>query len=178
MWSQRCFSETIDTKRSAGFFDLLACFRMVCENFANSFPFSHIHTSSGTFEISREHHDDECRHEFCCSAKNGLEISLICKASRNMSLSVEVSRVAGVFLNWGSGIDFGSCLARIPFFFFRAYHTGLPSSELNQANRFIAVSVAVETCLAFRCITAPGSLACNKHCILESSFPRWQSRKT
>merc|ERR1712118_454816 len=97
MGSQSCFSETIDTKRSAGFFDLLACFRMVCEKFANAFPFSHIHMSSGTFEISREHHDDECRHEFCCSAKNGLEISLICKASRNMSLSVEVSRVAGVF---------------------------------------------------------------------------------
>jgi len=55
MLSKSCFSETIlhiDTKHSAGFFDSLACFGMVCNHtFARNSPFSDVQSLSSAHGI-------------------------------------------------------------------------------------------------------------------------------
>jgi len=137
MWSQGCSSETIDTKRSAGFFDLLAWFRVIAMSsqilsfLLRIFMHRLVHSKP-----PREHQDDEC-HMSSAVAKQYLNVSLSCKAIWDMLLSVKKYPGCGCVSKLRFWLQIRCLPGSDPLFLFlpRAFHIVLLASN---GNRFVA----------------------------------------
>jgi len=137
MWSQGCSSETIDTKRSAGFFDLLAWCRVIAMS-SQILSFVTAYTCIVWYTRNRSENTKMMNAMMSSAvAKQYLNVSLSCKAIWDMLLSVKKYPGCGCVSKLRFWLQIRCLPGSDPLFLFlpRAFHIVLLASN---GNRFVA----------------------------------------